>query len=593
MWMSEPFLADINVARVNNNNNNNINLTFTSVPLVVTPDWQNVSNTWTWSWNIHIYTIALLFYLLSAFCILSLFCGRRRLKKKTFGITLAILFVVGIFRGSYFVLDPYGSKNLLPVILRQLLFDITYPCLTTTYSLVQIMILRITKVDVGPTRIVNKQFFLCVTTFYFGCLTTVDVFIGIYRELRLLLLLPNAFFIVWSIYLSITFIYNGFKLTHYVAEIKKARKELSSYSLAKRSCSQENILSRSATAQRLTKPQIRITDEDNQTYSIVSEDESSVSEVNELAIFSPATRKDLKTITAKVGSLLDSRLLLKAQTADFQLLTEESIATEATLADSTSIELNDTKNGDFVNLQYLINENCSMLQDRDRYLEDTLDETEFKEQRNSVGSSWCNISSILPHTATSSTDLTDCDESYLVDNGYMADTEVPTSYNQSKKHKNKRKCSVDPSESRDADSLELPVPITTSWHSKLMVSNPSTLSLHRIRQSRMLHRVMRLTYTTTFLLIVACLFQLYSLFGTYGLFSRIANPDPWPWLFFQTFYRFTEIGMSWSMAVAVYLIVSYKCRTSANRKLRYKVLDSIENGTATTTTTAAATSTPR
>ncbi|XP_014781869.1 uncharacterized protein LOC106877476 [Octopus bimaculoides] len=574
MWMSEPFLTDINVARVNN-------FSLSTIPLIATPDWRNVSDIWWWSWNVHVYTVALLFYLLSTFCILSLFRGRKRLKKKTFGVTLSILFAIGIFRGSYFVLDPYGSNNLLPVVFRQLLFDITYPCLTTSYSLVQIMILRITKVDVGPTRIVNKQFFLFVTTFYFVCLTVVDISTGIHHDLRLLLLLPNAFFIIWSIYLSVTFIYNGFKLTHYVAEIKKARKELSSYSLAKRSCSQENMLSRSATTQRLTKPQIRITDEDNQTYSIVSEDESTMSDLNELAIFSPATNKELKTMSAKVGSLLDSRLLLKAQTADFQLLAEDSVATETTLADSTCQELNDAKNGDFVNLQYLMNENCSMLHNSDLYLEETLDETEFKERRNSVRSNWCNISAILPHTTTS-TDITDCDESYLVDNGYMADTEVPTSCPRSKKHKNKRKCSVDPSESRDADSLETPLSIATSWHPKLMVSSPSTLSLHRIRQSRMLHRVMRLTYNTTFLLIVACLFQLYSLFGIYGLFSRIANPDPWPWLVFQTFYRFTELGMSLSMTTAVYLIVSYKCRTSANRKPRYRVFQSVENGAATT-----------
>ncbi|CAI9741549.1 Hypothetical predicted protein [Octopus vulgaris] len=577
MWMSEPFLTDINVARVNN-------FSLSTIPLIATPDWRNVSDIWWWSWNVHVYTVALLFYLLSTFCVLSLFRGRKRLKKKTFGVTLSILFAIGIFRGSYFVLDPYGSNNLLPVVFRQLLFDITYPCLTTSYSLVQIMILRITKVDVGPTRIVNKQFFLFVTTFYFVCLTVVDICTGIHHDLRLLLLLPNAFFIIWSIYLSITFIYNGFKLTHYVAEIKKARKELSSYSLAKRSCSQENMLSRSATTQRLTKPQIRITDEDNQTYSIVSEDESTMSDLNELAIFSPATNKELKTMSAKVGSLLDSSLLLKAQTADFQLLAEDSVATETTLADSTCQELNDAKNGDFVNLQYLMNENCSMLHNSDLYLEETLDETEFKERKNSVRSNWCNISAILPNTT--STDITDCDESYLVDNGYMADTEVPTSCPRSKKHKNKRKCSVDPSESRDADSLETPLSIATSWHPKLMVSSPSTLSLHRIRQSRMLHRVMRLTYNTTFLLIVACLFQLYSLFGIYGLFSRIANPDPWPWLVFQTFYRFTELGMSLSMTTAVYLIVSYKCRTSANRKPRYRVFQSVENGAATTAAAA-------
>ena len=631
MRVSGPQFTAVNVAKSGTTNMSSAfnspssTSPFTSA-LIATPDWRNAYVTWQWAWQMHVYTIATIFYILSLFCLLSLFRGRKRLrKKKPFGLILGFLFITGAFRGTYFVLDPYGSQRLLPIVARQLLFDTIYPCLTTCYSVVQMMILKITKVDVGPTKIANKHFLVSVTGLYFASLTAVEITVGIRPDLRLLLLVPHGFFITWSMYLCVTFIYNGFKLMHYVAEIKKARKELSSYSLAKRSCSNENFMTRSQTIQRLNKPQIRITDEDNQTYSIVSDDESTVSDLNEMAVFQPNTLNcDLKKIAGKVGHMIDQTMLIRSQSTDVHFLMDDSNeGAETTTAETPTQEMCELQQCNPVDIEQVVtsdavsmsgscgragnrerdDERCGVVNilcpqllqqqhrmqqqqsQRQQYhqlhqlnhlqyhksdlynkpsyhsnhsnhhnhnsnhsshqsslkhhlsYEDSIDdETEFRGCANTFRAGWCSISALL-HRAPS-TDNTEGDESFLVDNGYMADTEVPSSNGESKKHKhNRRKCSADQSEPRDADSVETPLPLGTTWHPQLLASSPSTLSLHRIRQSRMLHRVMHLTYFTTFLLIVACLFQLYALFGIYGLFSRISNPDPWPWLIFQTFYR--------------------------------------------------------
>lgn len=627
-----------------------------TLSLIATPDWRNAYVTWQWAWQIHVYTIATIFYILSLFCLLSLLRGRKRLrKKKPLGLILGFLFLTGAFRGTYFVLDPYGSQRLLPIVVRQLLFDSIYPCLTTCYSVIQMMILKITKVDVGPTKIANKRFLVGVTSLYFASLTAVEITVGIRPYFRLLLLVPHGFFITWSMYLCVTFIYNGFKLMHYVAEIKKARKELSSYSLAKRSCSNENFMTRSVTIQRLNKPQIRITDEDNQTYSIVSDDESTISDLNEMSVFQPNTiNSDLKKIASKVGHMIDQTMLIRSQSTDVHFLMDDSNGTETTAIETPAQEMCELRHCDTVDIEQIVtsdaasmsgsvncgggnrerdDERCGMVnilcpqllqqqhsqskqyhqlhqlnhihhqqpniyskppnhlshhnhdsnhsshQQSFKHIncEDSLDdETEFKGCANTFRAGWCSISALLHRTP--STDITEGDESFLVDNGYMADTEVPSSNSESKKYKHcRRKCSADQSDPRDADSVETPLPLGTTWHPQLLASSPSTLSLHRIRQSRMLHRVMHLTYFTTFLLIVACLFQLYALFGIYGLFSRISNPDPWPWLIFQSFYRLTEFGMGTCMAGAVHLIISHKIRTSTNRKGRYKLFESIED----------------
>ena len=63
------------------------------------------------------------------------------------------------------------------------------------------------------------------------------------------------------------------------------------------------------------------------------------------------------------------------------------------------------------------------------------------------------------------------------------------------------------------------------------------LGLFRIRQSGLVQRSVTLTYLLTFLYLFACLLQLYTAFGVYGVLSSTKVPAPWPWFAFHTIYR--------------------------------------------------------
>ena len=119
--------------------------------------------------------------------------------------------------------------------------------------------------------------------------------------------------------------------------------------------------------------------------------------------------------------------------------------------------------------------------------------------------------------------------------GYMADTE----YNSPKlRRKNKRKLSVldDPEEDGGGDGpgggsnspAHCPYPLPM---------RDNSLGLYRIRQGRVLRKVLKVTYLCTLFAFICCVLQLYAMFGVYGVLSNETTAQPWPWYVFMTCSR--------------------------------------------------------
>lgn len=70
-------------------------------------------------------------------------------------------------------------------------------------------------------------------------------------------------------------------------------------------------------------------------------------------------------------------------------------------------------------------------------------------------------------------------------------------------------------------------------------------------RERAVQKIARITIVTSVLSISCCALQLYSLFGVYGASSRIVSPKPWPWLAFQTSFRFVELIMAFMLSFCV------------------------------------------
>ena len=71
------------------------------------------------------------------------------------------------------------------------------------------------------------------------------------------------------------------------------------------------------------------------------------------------------------------------------------------------------------------------------------------------------------------------------------------------------------------------------------------------KRPRKTSKVAKVTLVTSVLGFVCCGLQIYSMFGVYGLYSKVVNPSPWPWWVFQTCFRLVEFVMACTLAYSV------------------------------------------
>ena len=64
-------------------------------------------------------------------------------------------------------------------------------------------------------------------------------------------------------------------------------------------------------------------------------------------------------------------------------------------------------------------------------------------------------------------------------------------------------------------------------------------------------KVGKVTIANSVLAVACIVLQTYSLFGVYGIYFRVVRPQPWPWWYFQTCFRFVELGMAYLIAYTV------------------------------------------
>lgn len=62
------------------------------------------------------------------------------------------------------------------------------------------------------------------------------------------------------------------------------------------------------------------------------------------------------------------------------------------------------------------------------------------------------------------------------------------------------------------------------------------------------HKTLKITFFTALLGLVCIALNCYSLFGIYGVLAPSHFPDPWPWLIYQSVFRFFELAMAGVMA---------------------------------------------
>ncbi|KAH9523347.1 hypothetical protein Btru_039801 [Bulinus truncatus] len=260
--------------------------------LLPLPDWPTALETWGAWWGVHVYGFSALFLLLSLVSCAVFFRFRRRVQKFKIVFPTRSFPFPGHLRSAEDRLPAGGSVRVqrsggdpddghpdpgcLPAVLRVLRFD---PVIVTDrgknvvirlililsralqkgggccgrwawgregyilkYRLPQVMLLRITKVDVGNSKVRSLSWLMGCTLTYMFLVVVIESLVSFERSLKLLLLIDSGCFIAWTLYLGITFICSGFRLSQYANEAKRARKELNAFSSNRRSASNNTSL---------------------------------------------------------------------------------------------------------------------------------------------------------------------------------------------------------------------------------------------------------------------------------------------------------------------------------------------------------------
>ncbi|XP_068680625.1 proline-rich transmembrane protein 4-like [Montipora capricornis] len=196
------------------------------------PDWPIAKRTWGVAWHMHWIGFGILFGLLAVHSFLVIIFANRKTgfcRKPLFLAINLLLFFLGATRAVYLLLDPYESRQngvKDPKWLTLLLFGIAYPCLTSSFCLIHLAFLEVTKLQIGPRKLQSLKFLSSVILIHFIIVFTAETTASIKPELKTLLIVCQSFFILWSLILSGSFIYSGFKL---VTHVKKVQHQLEDF----------------------------------------------------------------------------------------------------------------------------------------------------------------------------------------------------------------------------------------------------------------------------------------------------------------------------------------------------------------------------
>lgn len=181
------------------------------------PSWDHARETWKWAWDLHWAGLGTLFSLLALYALWSLIdlAGKKYRRKPLLAIVISsLLFIFASTRAAFLFINPYGSEQCFlptecPVVLSRTLFGIALPCITSSFFLVHLAFLQLSKLKLYPEKLQNVKFVACVIVFHFSLASFTVAMISKYADWKKFTIVCETFFIVLSVILSVSFTYSG------------------------------------------------------------------------------------------------------------------------------------------------------------------------------------------------------------------------------------------------------------------------------------------------------------------------------------------------------------------------------------------------
>ncbi|KAI0218492.1 hypothetical protein LSAT2_029814 [Lamellibrachia satsuma] len=516
------------------------------------PDWVEARQHWGWTWQLHTYGFALLFTLLGVYVLVVSWHIRKRLRVQQHVVALVtILLVLCSSRSLYLLLDPYESKRSVPVALERAMYGVVFPCLTSSFSLIQVVFMRITRSSLGHRKLRRYRLLGAVMTSHFSIVVVVDVTVAYRPNLKLLILLCQSLFVVANIVLCFSFVYNGLRVAQFTNEANRALKQLIAYGRLRRSVMQQGNR-REMALHRINKPRIRSVSEMHIPGSDDASHNDSTSSSGDEAYFNDARLvfDDEQLAHAYQNNCVDGctpgtnavfergnhvtspsalRTALRTGVAaesfdDVSNSVSDSDQTSREDTQMTEATVDGQRNSCSSMSRLVVNQTGQLLPSGDVYA--TSDNSyvngalQLREHTRDHLYSTCYVLA---------SDLTPLPES-----GYVADTEYSSPKLRAKTSATARKSKVKETVSVRDESANTDSPAHQPF---TLPTSDGSFGLHRIRQGCVLRTALRVSYVTTIFSCVCAVLQTYAMFGVYGVLSNEHVAQAWPWYIYQTCMR--------------------------------------------------------
>lgn len=178
------------------------------------PDWDEAYTKWQDAWPMHTYGFAAVFTVITMippFELLRIHLDKARISplKST---VLFIIFIFSLTRAITLFVDPYGSTNRFPLVVTQLLFSLGHPCIISALSLLLLVLIDTTKMNIAPPRFQRVQFIIPVVIFHVILVIVTDFVVVYFLEAKVLLLMCQIYFLLLGSLLAIGYMSVGWKI---------------------------------------------------------------------------------------------------------------------------------------------------------------------------------------------------------------------------------------------------------------------------------------------------------------------------------------------------------------------------------------------
>ncbi|KAK7101997.1 proline-rich transmembrane protein 4-like [Littorina saxatilis] len=188
------------------------------------PDWDNAKMVWKEAWEFHLYIFGCLFGLLGLYmlvCVIRLWRIHRLLSRRYFVSLNLLMLLLCATRAVYLMLDGYNSHGTFHPSLDYFFYSISFPCLTSAFSIQLYALLEATKMQFLPPTIQTMSLLMTIVVVHFAISIATDVVVGMYAGMEIMLFVCQLFFILWGLFLFFGYAYIFRRL--YVHAVKRQK----------------------------------------------------------------------------------------------------------------------------------------------------------------------------------------------------------------------------------------------------------------------------------------------------------------------------------------------------------------------------------